>query len=152
MPLSAVSSFSAGMPSLTAHPFVRVSATMRLRNGCYNPRAGSSPVQGRTHRPHAKGIRMGNVIGWLSAAFCIGAGVYLLQYNGATTGLAGGTSWFQIIGHGMGIYFIGKGLYVGRSTWLQAEQADRLKQLVELGAHERAAQAARPAREPWAAD
>lgn len=89
---------------------------------------------------------MGNVIGWLSAAFCIGAGVYLLQYNGATTGLAGGTSWFQIIGHGMGIYFIGKGLYMLRSTHTEAETVNRLQQLVELSGG--AKQPAKPSVEP----
>jgi|tagenome__1003787_1003787.scaffolds.fasta_scaffold20866195_1 hypothetical protein len=85
---------------------------------------------------------MGRVVGYLSALVCIGAGVYLLQYNADSSGLGGGTSWFQIIGHGIGAYFIGKGLFVARSTHLEADQADRLKQLVEFAGHDRAARAA----------
>jgi hypothetical protein len=78
---------------------------------------------------------MGRLFGFAGAAICVFAGIYLLQYN-ATTDASTGTSWFQIIGHGMGIYFIGKGLFVARSTYLEAEQADRLAQLVTLAAHE----------------
>jgi hypothetical protein len=79
---------------------------------------------------------MGRLTGFAAAAICVIAGVYLLQYNAATGGIGGGTNWFQIIGHGMGIYFIGKGLFVARSTYLEAEQADRLAQLVAFAAYE----------------
>jgi hypothetical protein len=80
---------------------------------------------------------MGRLIGFAAAAICVFAGIYLLQYNADTSGVGGGgTSWFQIIGHGMGIYFIGKGLFVARSTWLEWQQADRLAQLVEFAAYE----------------
>lgn len=82
---------------------------------------------------------MGRPLDFVAALICIAAGVYLLQYNAVDTnalGAAAGTSWFQIIGHGMGIYFIGKGLYVGRSSYLQAETHERLKQLVELQARD----------------
>jgi hypothetical protein len=85
---------------------------------------------------------MGRIVDIASCLICIGAGVYLLQYNAATGGDVAGTSWFQIIGHGMGIYFIGKGLFIARSTHLEAEQADRLKQLVEFAGHDRARRAA----------
>jgi hypothetical protein len=78
---------------------------------------------------------MGRLIGFGAAAICVFAGIYLLQYN-ADTGTAGGTSWFQIIGHGMGIYFIGKGLFVARSTWLESQQAEHLAQLVQFAAYE----------------
>jgi len=79
---------------------------------------------------------MGTLIDFAAAAICVFAGIYLLQYNAAgttTLGGAGGTSWFQIIGHGMGIYFIGKGLFVARSTHLQGETRDRLTELVAQG-------------------
>lgn len=78
----------------------------------------------------------GRLVGYLAALVCAGAGAYLLRYHGAA-GAAVGTSWFEVIGHGMGAYFIGKGLYIARSTWLEAEQADRLRQLVELAALQR---------------
>jgi hypothetical protein len=78
---------------------------------------------------------MGRLIGFGAAAVCVFAGIYLLQYN-AVSDPTTGTSWFQIIGHGIGIYFIGKGLFVARSTWLESQQADRLAQLVQFAAYE----------------
>jgi len=67
---------------------------------------------------------MGRFIDIASALICIGAGLYLLQYNSPAQ-----TTWFQIIAHGMGIYFIGKGLFIARSTHLQARAADALETL-----------------------
>jgi hypothetical protein len=81
---------------------------------------------------------MGRLTGFAAAAICVIAGAYLLQYGWSDTvgDTSGGTSWFEIIGHGMGIYFIGKGLFVARSTYLEAEQADRLAQLVAFAAYQ----------------
>jgi len=56
------------------------------------------------------------LLGWLGAVVCVAAGIYLLQYN-AVDQSGTGTSWFQIIGHGMGIYFIGKGLFVASQQY-----------------------------------
>jgi hypothetical protein len=70
---------------------------------------------------------VGRLLTIASALVCIGAGLYLLQYNATGSGdAAGGTSWFQIIGHGMGIYFIGKGLFVGRSLFMAESQNSKL--------------------------
>jgi len=74
---------------------------------------------------------MGRLLGLAAGAICVFAGIYLLQYN-AVLDPTTGTSWFQIIGHGMGIYFIGKGLFVARSTWLSEDQAKHLAALVKL--------------------
>jgi hypothetical protein len=52
-----------------------------------------------------------------SAAICIIAGIYLLQTQAA--GDEG--NWLETIAHGMGIYFIGKGLFVGASLWAQGD-------------------------------
>jgi hypothetical protein len=76
----------------------------------------------------------GNVVDYAATLICIAAGLYLLSYNGTSTSALGGTSWFQIIAHGIGIYFIGKGLFIARSTHLQGEARDRLTRLVELSA------------------
>lgn len=95
---------------------------------------------------------MGRFLDIGAALLSIGAGVYLLQYNADTAGLGGGTSWFQIIGHGMGVYFIGKGVFIARATHLAGEQAERLRQLVEFAGHERVARAERPHGEAWPAD
>jgi hypothetical protein len=72
-----------------------------------------------------------NLIDILAMLGSIGAGVYLLQYQSAGNS-ATGTSWFEIIGHGMGIYFIAKGLFIARTTYLQADARNKLAQLVEI--------------------
>lgn len=92
---------------------------------------------------------MGRLLDIVSALLCVGAGLYLLQYNSG--GGATGTSWFQIIGHGMGIYFIGKGIFVLRSGLLANAQLDRMDQLVELG-YRRDSADHRSASEPAPAD
>ena len=74
---------------------------------------------------------MGRLVGLAAAAVCVYAGIYLLQYN-AVSDPTTGTSWFQIIGHGMGIYFIGKGLFVAQASWANADQAKHLAALVKL--------------------
>lgn len=73
-----------------------------------------------------------------AALFAIGAGLYLLQYNAVSTG--GGTSWFQIIGHGMGAYFIGKGLFMGRAAYISARSLDHLSYLAEWARYDHAAE------------
>jgi hypothetical protein len=45
-----------------------------------------------------------------------------------------GTSWFEILAHGIGIYFIGKGVFIGASLWTQAETNERLDRLIEFEA------------------
>ena len=66
----------------------------------------------------------------IAGAICVTAGAYLLQYN--TTDEAAGTSWFEVIGHGMGIYFIGKGIFVAAALWRYASQQESLDRLVEI--------------------
>ena len=61
----------------------------------------------------------------------------LLSHNSAPVEIAGqtgGQSWFEILAHGIGIYFIGKGLYVARSTHLDSEAVDSLRKLVNAAA------------------
>jgi hypothetical protein len=74
---------------------------------------------------------MGKLIDVASALLCLIAGAYLLQYNSP-----GQSTWFQIIGHGMGIYFIGKSLYVARATYLAGEARDLLTKLVEFAVYD----------------
>ena len=78
-------------------------------------------------QPAGGGI--GGLIDIVAALLAIGAGAYLLQYNSASTG--DGTSWFEIIGHGMGVYFIAKGLFMMRSAWFSSRSVDHLKHLAE---------------------
>lgn len=55
-----------------------------------------------------------------SAGFCIAAGVYLLQTQAAEDSL------IETIMHGLGLYFIGKGLYVWGALGFQAKAAAAL--------------------------
>lgn len=54
---------------------------------------------------------------------CVAAGVYLLQ----TQSLGEESSWLETIAHGMGIYFIGKGVFVWVSVLMQAEVVEALR-------------------------
>jgi hypothetical protein len=74
-----------------------------------------------------------------AAILCVAAGVYLLSKNSipVTVGAKTGQSWFEIIAHGMGIYFIGKGLFVLANLSQQRAQVRSLRQLVEIGARDR---------------
>jgi hypothetical protein len=72
--------------------------------------------------------------GIVAALICIGAGLYLLSAESPPVAGIGGTSWFEVLAHGIGIYFIGKGIYIGTSSWTQAEANERLDKLIELEA------------------
>jgi hypothetical protein len=75
---------------------------------------------------------MNRVTSVIAALICIAAGIYLLSTKSITIGSDGGQSWFAVIAHGMGIYFIGKGLFVGSSLWRQEDEVQHLRRLVEL--------------------
>ena len=64
--------------------------------------------------------RFGGVV---SGLVCIVAGVYLLQTQ--SSGVEG--NWLETIGHGMGIYFIGKGIFVWLSLNTQVDMAKSLR-------------------------
>jgi D-alanyl-lipoteichoic acid acyltransferase DltB (MBOAT superfamily) len=61
-------------------------------------------------------------IGMLSALISIGAGIYLL-----TTQAVAEDSIIESIMHGMGAYFIAKGLYMGASVALQEDVRNMLR-------------------------
>lgn len=65
--------------------------------------------------------RLFDAASWL---LCVGAGVYLV-----TSKTAASDSYLQVIAHGIGIYMIGKGLFIARSLHLQAESLWRLEEL-----------------------
>jgi hypothetical protein len=55
------------------------------------------------------------------------AGIYLLSYNSerlAALGGQSGKSWFEVIANGIGIYFIGKGIYMFRTARLASNQLE----------------------------
>ena len=63
--------------------------------------------------------------GIASGLVCIGAGIYLLQ----TSAVGAEGNWLETIAHGMGIYFIGKGIFVWLSLNTQVEMARSLRSL-----------------------
>jgi hypothetical protein len=65
----------------------------------------------------------------------IGAGIYLLQYSGGTIDLgngATGRSWSDIIDHGIGAYFIARGMWMLSHVDDIGELREALNRLVEL--------------------
>ncbi len=87
----------------------------------------SSFVDGAASSGTAVGNFLLGITDFAAVAFCIGAGIYLLNFNSSGSTGIGNSNWLEIIAHGMGFYFIGKGLFVARSVQL----ARRLNQLVE---------------------
>lgn len=71
-------------------------------------------------------------LAWASSVICIAAGVYLLQWASKAELAAGEASWFDIVRVGLGVYFIGKGVYVGPALWKQAQAERHLDQLARL--------------------
>lgn len=64
--------------------------------------------------------------GIVSGLICVAAGIYLLQ----TSAVGDEGNWLETIAHGMGIYFIGKGVFVWLSLNTQVEMAKSLRTLV----------------------
>ncbi|HZO97128.1 MAG TPA: hypothetical protein VFB42_07140 [Gaiellaceae bacterium] len=58
----------------------------------------------------------------LAALGAIGAGVYLLASQTADP-----NSYLQTIAHGLGVYFVAKGVYMGRTTHLLSQLLDRAR-------------------------
>lgn len=75
------------------------------------------------------GAGIGRLIDVAAALLAIAAGVYLLQSNSVST--ADGTSWFQVIAHGLGLYFIARGLFMMRAAWFGSRSVDHLRYLAE---------------------
>jgi len=78
---------------------------------------------------------IGKLVEVVAALLVIGAGAYLLQAQSVGV-VQGGESWFQVLAHGIGIYFLGRGLWMLRQVGRQEDVVDRLDRLVELGALE----------------
>jgi hypothetical protein len=65
----------------------------------------------------------------LPGLICIGAGVYLLVSRTVDP-----DSYLQTIAHGIGIYFIGKGLFILSTSQLQRSLLSTLRGIQDLGA------------------
>lgn len=69
---------------------------------------------------------MGKLLDYAAAAASIAAGLYLLQFQSA-----GGSSWFEVIGHGIGIYFIAKGIYLARAMQVAQRETELLDEIAD---------------------
>jgi hypothetical protein len=67
----------------------------------------------------------------LATLGCFAAGGYLLSSHSI-----GAPSWFDLLAHGIGLYFIAKGLFVGASMSQQFRAADALEKLVDWRKYE----------------
>lgn len=80
----------------------------------------------------------------VAALLAIGAGIYLLQSQSVSIAGVGGTSWFQVLAHGIGVYFIARGLWMLGHVGRRDAVTDRLDRLIELGALEHQAREPAP--------
>jgi hypothetical protein len=74
----------------------------------------------------------GKAAGIVSALVSVGAGLYLLSANSPSVAGVGGSSWFEVLAHGIGIYFIARGIYMAPALWMQEEQNENTRKLLEL--------------------
>ena len=74
---------------------------------------------------------MTKILGLLAGGTCAAAGIYLLSQQSVADPTGGGTSWFEILAHGIGIYFIGKGAFVAVMMWRAAEEKAEAAALVD---------------------
>jgi L-asparagine transporter-like permease len=70
--------------------------------------------------------------GILGGVGAIGAGLYLLSAQ--SPNLAGGSSWFEVLAHGIGVYFIGKGIWMIHEALTNQELRDVARKQLEIAA------------------
>lgn len=68
---------------------------------------------------------MSGFLDFAAGLLCVGAGLYLLQTQPADS-----NSLFGPLLHGMGVYFIGKGIFVWRAAHLSVQANKHLAALV----------------------
>ncbi len=73
---------------------------------------------------------MGRFIDTLAGLISIGAGLYLLS-----TQAVADNSLFEVIAHGIGGYFVAKGLFMLRAAHLQSRQIDLQERALEWHAY-----------------
>lgn len=73
----------------------------------------------------------GKLIDIAAGVIVVGAGIYLLQSQ-SVSDVAGGQSWFELLAHGIGIYFLGRGIWMIRHAGHQEDVVDRLDRLIEI--------------------
>lgn len=69
---------------------------------------------------------MTKVLALISAFGCIAAGLYLLDAQAAAE-----DSLIETLMHGIGIYFLAKGLYLGASLYLQDDMRTMMRRSAE---------------------
>lgn len=74
---------------------------------------------------------MSRALDALAVIVCLGAGAYLLLSQTADS-----SSYLQVLGHGIGGYFVAKGLWMARSLQLASRQLSATETLVEWAAFE----------------
>ena len=73
----------------------------------------------------------GKLLEILAGVIALGAGIYLLQEHSIATGGAG-QSWFEVLAHGIGAYFVARGIWMIRQAGKSEDVVDRLDRLIEL--------------------
>lgn len=89
---------------------------------------------------------MAGMIDVLASLACLVGGGLLLGFTSASPGTYSftGHNFFETASHGVGLYCIGKGLFIARSNYLVEEARSALRRLIEFAAHRHSRQG-----EPW---
>lgn len=77
----------------------------------------------------------GSLADGLAAVISVGAGIYLLAHGSPSATIAGqdtGQSWFEILAHGIGAYFIAKGIFMYRSSGQREQIVWSLRHIHQL--------------------
>lgn len=69
--------------------------------------------------------RLFDAASWI---LCVAGGVYLLLSKTAAA-----DSYLQVIAHGLGLYMVGKGLFIARSTHFQLQSLLRIEEIAAQG-------------------
>lgn len=80
----------------------------------------------------ASGRSYGKLVDVGAGVLAIGAGLYLLQAQSVTVGDGGGQSWLELLAHGIGVYFIARGIWMIRHAGRQEDVVDRLDRIAWL--------------------
>jgi len=78
----------------------------------------------------------GVIIEVIASLIAIGAGLYLLFEHSIVATTGDGQSWFEVLAHGIGAYFLARGLWMLRHAGIEDESRRLLGRLVWFAAAE----------------
>lgn len=76
---------------------------------------------------------MGRIVEVIAAIVSVGAGVYLLSKNSVPVTVGGqqGQSWLEILAHGIGAYFIARGIWMFSQVGVERTIMDAVRRIAD---------------------